>query len=85
MNHKLIHLKNLIKNGEELFEIIYTLPISMFFDKKINDINKNVLKKGMEELGGDWILQNNINYFICKRIEDTPFEEITLTSSNEIK
>ena len=33
----------------------------------------------MEILGGDWILQDNMYFIICKKIEDTPFEEINLT------
>ena len=73
MNYKIIQLNSLIKKDDELFEIIRQLPISMFFNKKINDIDKNVLKKGMEALGGDWVLQENNHFIICKKIEDTPF------------
>lgn len=73
MNYKIIQLNSLIKKDDELFQIIRQLPISMFFNKKINDIDKNVLKKGMEALGGDWVLQENNHFIICKKIEDTPF------------
>lgn len=79
MNYKIIRLSTLIKKDNDLFEVIRTLPISMFFNKKINDIDKNVLKKAMEVLCGDWVLQENNYFIICKKIEDTPFEEINLT------
>mgnify|MGYP001430208405 CR=1 FL=1 len=78
MNYRPIYLQTLIKRDDELFEVIRTLPISMFFNKKINDIDKSVLQKGMEALGGDKVLQENFTFIICKKIEDTPFEEITL-------
>jgi len=73
MNYRLIMLNRLIKRDDELFEVIRKLPMSMFFNKKTNSIDKNVLQKGMEALGGDWVLQENNHFIICKKIEDTPF------------
>ena len=84
MNYKIIQLNSLIKKDDELFQIIRLLPIFMFFDKNTNEIDKTLLKKGMESLGGDWVLQENNNFIICKKIEDTLFEDI-IPIPSEIK
>ena len=79
MNYRPIHLHQLIKRDDDLFEYIRSLPISMFINKTTKEVDKTVLQKGMEALGGDWVLQENNYFIICKKIEDTPFEEINLT------
>lgn len=77
MNYRAIRLHQLIKRDDDLFEFIRSLPISMFINKKTNEVDKIVLQNGMVALGGDWVLQENNHFLICKKIEDTQFELIT--------
>lgn len=74
MNYRSIRLHQLIKRDDDLFEFIRSLPISMFIDEQTKEVNKELLKEGMESLGGDWVLQENNHFLICKVVEDTPFE-----------
>lgn len=77
MNYKPIHIQTLIKRDDDLFQFIRSLPISMFINKNTKEVDKNVLQKGMEALGGDWVLQEGNYFLICKRLEDTQYEQIT--------
>jgi len=77
MNYRPIRLHQLIKRDEYLFEFIRSLPVSMFINKKTNEVDKKVLQAGMEAVGGDWVLQENNHFLICKRIEDVQYELIT--------
>ncbi len=76
MNYKTTHLKTLIKRDDDLFELIRILPVSMFINKKTNEVDKKVLQTGMEALNGNWVLQENDRFIICSKIEDTLYETI---------
>jgi len=77
MNYKAIRLHQLIKRDDDLFEFIRSLPISMFINKNTKEVDRTVLQKGMIAVGGDWVLQENNHFLICKKIEDTQYELIT--------
>jgi hypothetical protein len=63
-------LKELFRNGDELYTVIRRIPVHNFTDKKTGSIIPEVFNLWKEHLGADKVLKQNETFIFCETVSD---------------
>lgn len=71
----LTHHRTLIRQGEDLFEVIQDFRIEYFYnDERV--FNQDLFDKWKTSLGTDIVLKNESKFFFCEKVDELEFEMI---------
>jgi len=63
-------IRELFRNGDELYEIIRRIPVHNFTEKKTGSIVPEAFNLWKEHLDADKVLKQNETFLFCKTVHD---------------
>ena len=71
----LTHHRTLIRQGEDLFEVIQDFRIEYFYNDE-GVFNQDLFDKWKTSLGTDIVLKSDLNFFFCEKVDELEFEMV---------